>query len=88
MITIQSLSGRERGFVLGLIGLLLTTAIVCYVFYLLLKTYYKLPVKVNETAGASLDVSVPVQNYQSVVSSTRQQIQNVTRTHSQQFDNF
>ncbi|RJO64452.1 MAG: hypothetical protein C4540_03995 [Candidatus Omnitrophota bacterium] len=88
MMTALSSRRREKGFALGLIGLLLTAAIVCYMFYLLLKTYYKPFVPANETAGVSLDVSVPAQNYQSVVSNTRQQIQNITRTHSQQLDNF
>lgn len=88
MMSIRSLRRKERGFALGLIGLLFTAAIVCYVFYILLTTYYKPPAPVNETAGAGLGISVPNQNYQSAVSNTRQQIQNITRTHSQQLDNF
>jgi len=72
----------KRGF-LGLIGLLFTLAIICYLFYLAVNTYFKVPLLGRETEKPSsegfITPSQETPNYQTIMGSTRTKIRDINK---------
>lgn len=71
---------NNSGF-LGLLSLVFTLAIICFISYLTFKVYFKKPIA-GEWAGESSSVQgAPPSNYQSVLSSTRNKIEGINKKH-------
>ncbi len=64
-----------------LLGFVFTLAIICIISYLAVKVYFKKPV-IDEGMGESLSGQVVApSNYQSVLSSTRNKIEDINKKH-------
>ncbi len=70
--------GNEKGF-FSLIGMLVALALICYFVYYMMNTYFKAEVTLPESAGINSGPVNPGANYQSVITNTRQKIEEVNK---------
>lgn len=71
----------KRGF-LTLLGLIFTLAIICWLFYILMNTYFKRLPTNKSLQGQGVDLSgqgIDATNYQSVTDSTRKKIEDINK---------
>ncbi len=77
---------KDNSGFLGLLSLVFTLAIICFISYFAFKVYFKKPI-VGEWAGESLSVQgAPPSNYQSVLSSTRNKIEDINKKHLEELN--
>jgi hypothetical protein len=84
-IRIFSSSCGERGY-LSLIGLLISIAIACFLFYFLLNTYFKSIATDGTIYNSTVNSSANTAGYQSIVKTTRSAIDNINKQHQAQID--
>ena len=84
---------NEKGF-LSLIGMVLTLAIVCYFFYILINGYFKGSIPALRTAnvgmgsGGEVSTGIDTSGYRSIVNSTRNTLNSVEEQHQGQINEW
>jgi len=89
MMSMRSWHRKERGFALGLIGLLFTAAIVCYVFYLLLRIYFKPFTQDSKSENQFiLEQGIDTASYRSAINTTKDKLNTISAQQASQFSNL
>jgi len=81
---------NKRGF-LTLLGLVFTLAIMCWLFYILMNTYFKRPAlneALREQNGISQSPGTNASNYQSIKESTKKKIEDINKQHLKDLENL
>jgi len=84
---------QERGF-LSLLGMVLTLSIICFLAYLLLNTYFKMPLAGQKAVNAGIypDIGLStgsgVSGYRSIVNNTRGTLDSINKQHEKQIDDL
>jgi hypothetical protein len=80
----------KRGY-LTLLGLIITLAFICFLFYTLINTYFKkLPIdkSLQGQGGILSSQGIDATNYQSVTKSTRKKIEGINKQHREELENL
>ena len=89
----MDLRKNEKGF-LSLIGMVLALAITCYLFYILINSYFKDSMPVSRTAnigtgsGGEVSTGIDTSGYRSIVNSTRNTLNSVEEQHQGQINEW
>ena len=81
--------GQEKGFI-SLLGLLLSLAITCFLFYILFNVYFRVPAT-RENPGNdtfSQAASIPVSDYKSIVNTTKSKLQDINKKEQERLNSF
>lgn len=73
-------------FFLGLVGLLFTLAIICYVSYLQLNIFFKRSPSEKKPIDSATGQLIDTSNYRSIVNSTRTKINEITSQRNNELD--
>lgn len=77
-----------------MLGMVLTLSIICFLAYLLLNTYFKMPLAGQKTVKTgiypNIDLSTgsAASGYRSIVNSTRGTLESINKQHEKQIDDL
>ncbi len=78
---------NKKGFA-SLIGLVLAVAIVCFLAYIALNTYFKRPIADKSLNQTLSEQKIDTTSYQSLIKSTKSKIEDITQQRSQELENL